>query len=219
MLEMPLFPLNTVLFPGMPINLHIFEDRYKAMMQRCIDTDLTFGVVLIEQGAEAAGPLARPHLIGCTAHITRIERLGEGRLNIMAIGRTRFRIHTLDDESEPYLVGRVELEPLAGQDDPALVDEARLLRKWVGRYLMIMMRAGQSSIDPDHLPGAAMPLAYLTATLLQTPPHQKQGLLAASDARQFLRELRRMVRREVALLHALLEDPERSTRAANFRLN
>ena len=60
MLELPLFPLNTVLFPGMPLNLHIFEERYKRMMQACIESSKPFGVVLIKQGLEAHGPLADP---------------------------------------------------------------------------------------------------------------------------------------------------------------
>ena len=106
MFELPLFPLNTVLFPGMPINLHIFEPRYKLMIEQCIQNDEPFGVVLIHKGTEASGPLAEPHPIGCTAQITQVERLDDGRMNILAVGGERFQIRSLN-LFEPYLVGTV----------------------------------------------------------------------------------------------------------------
>ena len=92
MLDLPLFPLNTVLFPGMPLSLHIFEDRYKRMIGECIDSGNPFGVVLIKRGQEANGPLAEPHEIGCTARIIEVEPLSEGRMNIVVLGQKRFRI-------------------------------------------------------------------------------------------------------------------------------
>ncbi len=67
-MKIPLFPLKTVLFPGMPINLHIFEERYRLMINRCIDEQLPFGVVLIQKGEEALGPFwPNSHQVGCTA--------------------------------------------------------------------------------------------------------------------------------------------------------
>lgn len=86
MYELPLFPLNTVLFPGTPIQLHIFEDRYLKMINRCIEEHKPFGVVLIEEGSEAFGPLAKPYRIGCTALIAKVEKLEDGRINITAVG-------------------------------------------------------------------------------------------------------------------------------------
>ena len=98
MFELPIFPLNTVLFPGMPLSLHIFEDRYKLMIGKCLQERRAFGVVLIRQGAEALGPLAEPNKIGCTAFISQVERLHQGRMNIGVIGQRRFRIISLDTE-------------------------------------------------------------------------------------------------------------------------
>src|SRR5512147_2655499 len=92
MYELPLFPLNTVLFPGMPISLHIFEPRYKLMIEQCIQIAQPFGVVLIREGVEALGPSAEPHQIGCSAQITQVERLEDGRMNIVAVGVERFQI-------------------------------------------------------------------------------------------------------------------------------
>ena len=82
MLKLPLFPLRTVLFPGMPLALHIFEDRYKEMMRRCIERSSPFGVVLIKHGDEV-GPAAEPYAIGCTARVVQVEPLPEGRMNLL----------------------------------------------------------------------------------------------------------------------------------------
>ena len=79
MFELPLFPLNTVLFPGMPLTLHIFEDRYKLMIGKCIQERQPFGVVLIRRGLEALGPVADTHSVGCMAFIRQVERLEQGR--------------------------------------------------------------------------------------------------------------------------------------------
>ena len=91
---LPLFPLNTVLFPGMPLGLYIFEERYKLMMAQCLQEEQPFGVVLIAQGKEAMGPAAEPHPVGCTAVITEVQKLNDGRMNIVAVGQERFHIDT-----------------------------------------------------------------------------------------------------------------------------
>jgi Lon protease-like protein len=218
MLEMSLFPLNTVLFPGMPINLHIFEERYKLMIQRCLEASLTFGIVLIEEGSEALGPLARPHRVGCTAQITQVEKLSMGRMNIMAMGKQRFLISALDT-AEPYLRAQVDLYPLANPEPAALQAEDRRLRHWMGRYLAMLEAAGQTSIALDQMPQDSLTFGYLAASLLQVPARQKQPLLAADSALSFLHDLGMLYRREVALLNALLEKPGQSRRIDNHQLN
>src|SRR5215207_7429183 len=111
MMKLPLFPLNTVLFPGMPLSLHIFEDRYKEMISRCLQDNTPFGVLLIKEGVEALGPLAQPHSIGCTAQITQVQPLDEGRMNLIAIGHERFKLLSLD-YALPYLMGDIERFPM-----------------------------------------------------------------------------------------------------------
>src|SRR5215813_12544949 len=115
--ELPLFPLNTVLFPGMALPLHIFEERYKLMIGECVKDSLPFGVVLIKSGSEV-GPGASIHRVGTTAQITQIEQLGEGRLNIATLGHSRFRILNVNKQ-RPYLTGLVEDYPLQNTDNPA----------------------------------------------------------------------------------------------------
>lgn len=102
-----LFPLQSVLFPGMRLPLHIFEDRYKTMIRACIEEDAPFGVVLIRVGTEVGGA-AVPHGVGTTARINQVEYLDDGRMNIFAIGEERFRVVSLDT-TQAYLSGEVEV--------------------------------------------------------------------------------------------------------------
>src|SRR5918992_1580301 len=104
--ELPLFPLHTVLCPGVALPLHIFEERYRLMVARCIERDEPFGVVLIRDGREV-GPMT--------------GRIPDGRMDIVAIGDRRFRICELIEGREPYLVGEVTLidETLGGTDADA----------------------------------------------------------------------------------------------------
>src|SRR5215216_5562333 len=106
-MDLPLFPLNTVLFPGATLPLHIFEPRYRQMIGECVDQERPFGVVLIEGGPEV-GEGAVPHRVGCTAQITSVERQDDCRMNILCLGQSRFRIFGTSTE-RPYLLGDVEL--------------------------------------------------------------------------------------------------------------
>ena len=105
LLELPLFPLNLVLFPGMRLPLHIFEERYKTMITNCIERKTPFGVLLIKEGREAGGP-AEPFRIGTTARITQNTQLEGGRLNILTIGEKRFELVEIVS-STPFMVGNV----------------------------------------------------------------------------------------------------------------
>ncbi len=110
-IELPLFPLHTVLCPGVALPLHIFEDRYRTLVERCIERDEPFGVVLIRNGRDV-GPLnGEIAAVGTTAMIRQAGRYPDGRFDIVTIGGSRFRIDEVDREREPYLVGQVELLP------------------------------------------------------------------------------------------------------------
>lgn len=205
MFELPLFPLNTVLFPGMPLTLQIFEKRYKDMIRWCLDMDQPFGVTLIRNGREAGGPLAEPHDVGCTARITDVEFLNKGRMNIVVLGENRFRIHSLNHEL-PYLVGVVELYPLDGDLNHSLVQTGQRLLPWVKRYMQILTSVSEIRLDPQQLPKDPLVLAYLAAVLLQVPADQKQDLLASERAIDLLTDMHTIYRREVALLQAMFSD-------------
>ena len=127
MYDLSLFPLETVLFPGTPVQLHIFEPRYRAMIQLCLDENRPFGVALIRQGLEVGGP-AEPYRVGCTARIVDVERLPDGKMNLTALGDERFRILKLRHD-QPFLVGQVEALPLAAAHSMELVLGVRALRR------------------------------------------------------------------------------------------
>jgi len=207
MYDIPLFPLNMVLFPGMPVQLHIFEPRYRQMMHYCLDHRQPFGIVLIRHGMEAYGPLATPHGVGCGAHIANVKSLDDGRMYLTALGEDRFRILELKYDL-PYLVGKVEAAPL---ERPYSLEIARGIRRlvpWVRTYLKMV-----SQIDPKDpvnleevdLPDDPLLLIYLAAAMLQVPATEKQALLEADSAGDLMAQVMRLYRRETTLLrHSLV---------------
>ncbi len=203
MIDLPLFPLNTVLFPGIPFQLHIFEERYKKMISGCMDSAEPFGVVLIRSGLEALGPLAETYSVGCTAQIVQVEKLPGGRLNIATVGQERFRIHNLTYD-QPFLVGQVELSPFRLDPLDEMGGAADRLRVLVNRYLKVLASTGKVQIETGSLPEDPLELAYLAAYIVQAPPHQKQALLAMEQALAFIKGLTDLYPRELALLNAIV---------------
>jgi Lon protease-like protein len=206
MFELPLFHLNTVLFPGMPLHLHIFEDRYKQMIRFCLDKHQPFGVVLIRRGLEAHGPLAEPFEIGCTARIVHHRTLDEGRMNIIAVGEDRFRIRSLETRKTPYLIGWVDQFPLDISLDSELERAIEKLKPWLKVYLQMLPHEEAAGFDSIQIPDDPTALIYLAAVLLQVPPLKKQEFLSAERAGNLLVELLTAYRREIALLRALLSE-------------
>lgn len=204
MFELPLFPLNTVLFPGAPLHLHIFEERYQKMIKLCLEEHRPFGVVLIRYGQEANAPLATPYRVGCTANIIQVQRLEQGRFNIVAIGQERFRILTLDADSQPYLIGQVELYPFRIADQQGLEQQAARLRRYFQKFVAAVIEVSGNAVDIGDLPEDALGLAYIAATVLQIGVHQKQALLEQTDAATLLEQLLYLYRREQALLKAMI---------------
>ena len=210
MFNLALFPLNTVLFPGMPLHLHIFEPRYRIMIRHCLDSNQPFGVVLIHQGLEAYGPLATPVQIGCAARIIKTSPLKEGRMNLTAVGDERFRILKLNYEM-PYLVGEVELVPLEKPSSIEIARGARQLAPWISQYLRLV-----NQVDPDQVPDLGsidlpedpLVLLYLAASILHVPAMEKQPLLEVTYANELLAQVGRLYRRETAVLRKELGEEE-----------
>jgi Lon protease-like protein len=131
-LELPIFPLHSVLFPGVALPLHIFEDRYRAMVARCLERGEPFGVVLIRDGREVGGGALSIAEVGTTAIIRQAGRYPDGRMDIVTVGGRRFRVGELDRSREPYLVADVTIleEPVGERN------EARKLGTQVGRRFL-----------------------------------------------------------------------------------
>jgi len=203
MYELPLFPLNIVLFPGMPLPLQVFEERYVEMVELCVREKRPFGVVLIRDGVAERGPMAEPCAVGTTAQITQVEKLDEsGRMIIITLGRERFRIHALRKD-KPYLVGEVEALNLDVGQETLLASETKLLFPLVEEYLEIMSRNGDVDMEASDLPHDPQRLMYLAAAVIQLPLQIKQGLLEIDDARELLRVLHTYYRQELPILRMM----------------
>lgn len=175
-MEMPLFPLkNIVLFPGMLLPLHIFELRYREMIDRCINEKIPFGVVLIEEGQEV-GETATPHLVGTAARITRAERHADGRMDIMAIGTQRFRVLEVNN-SRAYLSATVGHYPFVNGDTYQASQLVQKVRPRIVEYVDLLAKASNTKLKLDRLPEDATTLAFLIAISLQISAKDKQTLL------------------------------------------
>ena len=145
MIEIPLFPLRSVLCPGVALPLHIFEERYRLMINRCIERGEPFGVILLRQGREVGPIRGGVAAVGTTAAIRRAGTYPDGRLDILTVGQQRFRLEDVDNTAEPYLVGQVSLlkEPTG---PPA---EASQLAARVGERFLEYLRLLQPEDDAD----------------------------------------------------------------------
>jgi Lon protease-like protein len=143
MTELPLFPLHSVLCPGIALPLHIFEERYRLMVARCIERSAPFGVVLIRTGREVGELDGHVADVGTTAAIRQAGRYPDGRLDIVTVGERRFRIERVDMSREPYLVGQVALldEPIGGEA-PRTDQLARHLGQRFLHYLELLQPIG-----------------------------------------------------------------------------
>jgi len=190
--DLPLFPLNSVLFPSLPLPLHIFEERYKLMIGTCAVTDRLFGVCLIKEGVEVGGP-AEPFTIGTVARIAEIDRMPDGRMNLMTFGTDRFRLLEIK-QREPYLIGQVEIMPASPESiDATLVsDVADRLLAYLGnvRQVKRLPDRGDLVADVDRL-------TYLVAATLNLAPHDRQGLLETDSTEARIRRVRTLLRREL----------------------
>ncbi|MBS1994606.1 MAG: LON peptidase substrate-binding domain-containing protein [Cyanobacteria bacterium SZAS LIN-3] len=172
---LPLFPLpDVVLFPGCPLPLHIFEPRYRQMVNTLMEGDKTFGVLLYDpQTSQAAS-------IGSTAEILECEKLPDGRMNIFTLGRRRFRVlRTIDDK--PYLQGEIEWL----EDQPADSDLKPITREvleYIRDILRLSSKLTERDVDmPDDLPTDPIDLSYWVAATMYSVAEEKQALLESQD--------------------------------------
>lgn len=201
---LPLFPLHLVLFPGQILPLHIFEPRYRLMVNRCIEQRRPFGVVLLREDTldwrDYQNDVALPHEVGTTAHIRQVEQLPDGRLNIITVGMHRFRVRKLRFD-QPFLQGEVESFPLAqAEDDISAHREISSVRRLLRSYMEILAQVTDIEAGLDEIPSDPRTLAFLTASILQIPWDDKQALLDVPEVSSLLESERLLLRREGMLL-------------------
>jgi uncharacterized protein len=203
--SLPLFPLASVLFPGMLLPLHIFEPRYRLLLQRSVQTDQPFGIVLIRSGPEVGGS-AEPHRIGTTARVVGTTPLPGGRSFIIARGERRFEIETIDAEREPYLVGEVRyIDEDEGADAADLADRAA---DSFGQYLTGIISTSNDARTEVPLgelrEGTPAEVSYRIAGGLGIDASERQRLLETERTAPRLESVIRLLERENTLLKELL---------------
>jgi ATP-dependent Lon protease len=186
-MEIPLFPLpKLVLFPRVLVPLHIFEERYKLMINSCIDSEAVFGIVLLRSGAETESE-DTIHRVGVTARIVQVERLENGRLNILTEGEDRFRIRRFTSQ-EPYW--KVFVDFLEDNESHPSIE---VLQEEVSELYRKVAELG-AKIDSTEEPETALPesptdLSYMISYILDIDPEAKQKLLELTSAAERLRSL------------------------------
>ncbi|CAL9291018.1 LON peptidase substrate-binding domain-containing protein [Streptomyces griseoincarnatus] len=242
--RLPLFPLNTVLFPGLVLPLNVFEERYRAMMRELLktpeDEPRQFAVVAIRDGHEvapsapglpdptavpergpAAGfgadPLHAFHKVGCIADAATIRERPDGTFEVLATGTTRVRLLSVD-ASGPFLTA--ELEQL--EEDPG--EEAGPLAEGVLRafrqYQKRLAGARERSLTSDaELPDEPSVVSYLVAAAMMLDTPTRQRLLQAPDTASRLRDELKLLRTETAIIRSLPSLPASELTRAPTSLN
>ena len=208
--RIPLFPLNTVLFPGATIPLQIFESRYLTMIEDCLKDDSIFGIVLIKSGKEVGGK-PNPYSVGTTAKITSVKNISGNRLYITAVGEEKFEIlETFNDQ--PYMSADVEILPnLDIFDEPPSyeIDEAREI---ASKHLQSVLGLSGGWVENALTPTPSTPesLSYFIAQMLQLDVRDRQKLLEEPSSRERLKDCIKFLndenesmalRLEIELLH------------------
>jgi Lon protease-like protein len=205
--SLPLFPLNTVLVPGLVLPLHIFEPRYRQLVEELLalpeEQEREFGVIAVRDGQDISRDgLAAFYPVGTATVLRQHERLEDGRFDVVTTGSRRFRLLALDD-SEPLLRGEVEfLDDVASDADAVLA--ARVAREFtVYRSVLGGRLAQDEDVVVDDLPDDPAVLAYLVTAAMVLPADERQALLAAPDTATRLARARQALVRENALISAL----------------
>lgn len=205
MTQVPLFPLNAVVFPGVGTALHVFEDRYRTLVRELLQVesvfDRVFGILAIREGYEVgAHGMQSAHRVGTLVQLTEATAYDDGRFDIELLGRQRLRV--LDwDSSGPYLRGEVEL--LADADEPDGATEARAALAVFETYRERLSELRGGPVLAGEMPRDPAYLSYaLASTCLLTLP-QRQALLEADSAQLRLGMIRRTLHEEMRAMRAL----------------
>ncbi|MFN2523690.1 MAG: LON peptidase substrate-binding domain-containing protein [Mycobacteriales bacterium] len=205
--RLPLFPLGMVLFPGLVLPLHVFEERYRVLVRELLalpEEERVFGVVAIRLGREVGEDgVTALHEVGCTARVRQAEEHEDGRFDIVTTGTTRFALRELAEAEAPYLVGVVDLldDELGDPQEGALLESA--VRAAYVDYLTALSEAGAGELEAPELPDDALVLSHLVAATVVLDLEDRQALLAEPDGVARLTTELAVLRREARLLRAL----------------
>lgn len=195
--ELPLFPLPLVLFPGVPLPLHIFEPRYQRMLSDIRADDSLFGLSYFD-ATESEGDAPAIGHIGCVAEVSEIQALPEGRSNILTIGLIRYRLEAYVDRGDPYLVGRVSFFEDEEEDESLLEQRAAEVSKLFMRIARAVRIINDERASlPDLPPTEPERLSFLVAAAMELDTEVKLELLELRYTSERLKRLRDLLARAV----------------------
>jgi len=219
--RLPLFPLGVVLYPGMLLPLHIFEDRYRRLVRDLLDgpEPRRFGVIAIRKGRETGVEGVQSlYEIGCTATLRQVEEHQDGRFDLVTVGTQRFRLLALD-QTLPYLQGEIELLPDEAVDGAAAAPAVRAVQAAFRGYLDALTEWGGATVRVGDLPDEPVLLSFIVAAAMVIDLPERQALLDEPDALRRLAAERAVLSREAAMLRATTSRPAPDLRYTRYNPN
>lgn len=196
--ELPIFPLSLVLFPGVPLPLHIFEPRYRQMLNDIRINNNLFGVSYFDASTSPQEFPPAGH-IGCVAEVSETQTLPDGRSNILTVGLIRYRIEEYVEQSDPYLVARVSFFEDDEEDDQLLRESSHEVAETFTRIARAVRTINDERASlPDISDTEPQRLSFLVAAAMEVDTDLKQELLEMRSTSERLRRLRDMLARAVS---------------------
>jgi uncharacterized protein len=218
---LPLFPLGAVLYPGMLLPLHIFEERYRQLVRDLLEQPepREFGVIAIRKGRETGiDGVQSLYEIGCTATLRRVDELEGGQFDLVTVGTRRFRLLALD-QTLPYLQGEIELLDENAVDQAAAAPYVRAVQVAFRAYLDVLTERGGATVRIEELPSEAVLLSFVIAATMVIDLPERQGLLDEPDTVRRLGAERALLARETAMLRATTSRPAPDLRYTRYSPN
>jgi Lon protease-like protein len=192
-LEVPLFPLGVVLFPGTPQLLHIFEPRYRQMLADCLEGDRRFGLSFAKADP-GTDPQPQPGDVGCMASVRESRLLADGRSNILAVGEERYVLREYLERDVPYRVAVVETFDDDDLTAPQVEELATQARAQFAKFVAGMHALSDHPAQGIQLDGPPQATSFQIAATLELETEIKQELLALRSTHERLQRLLRLLR-------------------------
>jgi uncharacterized protein len=218
---LPLFPLGTVLYPGLLLPLNIFEERYRELVRDLLDgpEPRRFGVIAIRKGRETGvDGISALYQIGCTATLREVAEQEDGRYHLVTVGTQRFRLVALDN-SRPYLQGEVDLIEEEVGDEAAAGLAVQAVQRGFHGYVEALASRESVEVTVPELPDEPLLLSYLVAASMILDLSVRQDLLAEPDAERRLGAERALLARETTMLRSLTATPAPDLRNTPYSSN
>jgi ATP-dependent Lon protease len=196
--ELPIFPLALVLFPGVPLPLHIFEPRYRQMLSDVRAGNNLFGVSYFDASTSEKDAPPAGH-VGCVAEVTEMQTMPDGRSNILTVGIIRYRIEEYVERDDPYLLARVSYFEDEEEDATLLSESARNVAEIFTRIARAVRTINDERANlPDISDTEPQRLSFLVAAAMEVDTEVKQDLLELRSTAERLQRLRDMLERAVS---------------------